>query len=271
MMLAGIVLFAACKNHNPADISNIDSVEKVLVKTASINFKVKNVQQCTEKVGALASRLGGMVMHHDITSIPGNTKDIKLNDDSIMRVTSYEAHGEMTVQIPSERMAAFTDSVGKLGLYVKESHLDIQDKSLEYLSAEMKLDNHDELIKARKQDKAKSTAETATALSHMKDSLVNERIINLKIQRDAEYSTINLSFFQSATILKEVLPNDNLSAYNLPFFKRLGAAFAFGWSLFTESVLLLANLWVLLIIIAVVFIVARKYQIKRRTAANPSV
>src|ERR1700744_3760207 len=111
VMLAGMVLFAACKGHGTsaesdsakmADMAR-DAQDK-LVKTASINFKVKNVRQCNEKIDALAKQFNGMVMHHDITSTAGNTKEIKLNDDSIMRVTSYESKGEMTVKIPSEQM-----------------------------------------------------------------------------------------------------------------------------------------------------------------------
>ena len=75
MMLAGALL-AACKGSgnyesmdNVADTvvtTDVNLTEPKLVKTAGINFKVKNVQQSSEKITSLTNQYKGMVMSHSV-------------------------------------------------------------------------------------------------------------------------------------------------------------------------------------------------------------
>ncbi len=278
MMLAGIVLFAACKRSpyelgkgdvTSADTARVDSIsaftQDKLVKTASINFKVKNVRRCAEQIGALADHYHAMVMHHDITSTAGVSKDIKLNGDSVMRMSSYQTSGEMTVKVPEEKLDAFTDSVCRLGIYVNRSLLNIEDKSLDYLATRMKANNRAKLVSQHRAGKV--TIKSPTAVMNLEDDLVDERIENLKTDREVKYSTISLSFYQNNTVLKEILLDDNPSAYDLPFFKRLTLALANGWWLFTELIIAVANIWMLLVVAAIIVVLVRNYKIKRRNTA----
>lgn len=277
MMLAGIVLLAACKRSPyelskgevpSADTARVDSIpaftQDKLVKTASINFKVKNVQRCAEQIGAIADHYHAIVMHHDITSTAGVSKDYKFNSDSVTRISSYETRGEMTVKVPEEKLEAFTDSVCRLGIYVNRSLLNIEDKSLDYLATRMKADNRAKLVSQRRAGKV--TIKSPTAVMNLEDDLVDERIENLKTDRDVKYSAVSLSFYQNNTILKELLLDDNPSAYDLPFFKRFTLAFANGWWLFTELIIAVANIWMLLVVAAITFVLVRNYKIKHRNA-----
>lgn len=97
MMLAGALL-AACKGSgsyetmdNVADtVATTDvALEPKLVKTAGINFKVKNVQQSSEKITSLTNQYKGMVMSHSVNSNINNTTDKRISEDSIMRISSF--------------------------------------------------------------------------------------------------------------------------------------------------------------------------------------
>jgi len=86
---------------------------------------------------------------------------------------------------------------------------------------------------------------------------VDEQINNRRIDNEVKYSVISLNFYQSNTISKEVVANDDPADYNLPFFKRLGMAFSNGWFLLGELVISLMNLWAGLLFGACTWIVIR--------------
>jgi hypothetical protein len=278
MLIAGSLLLAACKNRGKyeADSSAADSVKtdstamltgsSKLVKTAGMGFKVKNVQQTTEKIAALTANYKGMVMHHRITSVPGSTHDVKVSDDSVMRVSAFYTTGEMTVKVPAEKLEAYLDNVGRLGIYINHSHMDIDDKSLDYLSSQLKLKNRSELVSSQK--KGKIIIKDPSAVLNLKDDLVDEQIDNRKIDDAVKYSVVSLSYYQSNAIVKEMIANDNPSDYSIPFFSRLGLAFENGWYVFKEAVLLVVNVWAFVLAGIIVWWAIRVYKRKPDVKSN---
>ena len=92
----------------------------------------------------------------------------------------------------------------------------------------------------------------------LKDDMVDQQISNREIDAAVKFSVVSLSFYESNTINKEIIANDDPSAYNLPFIKRLGMAIEDGWAVFVDVIIYLANLWALIIIgLAAWFIIAR--------------
>src|SRR3978361_1120327 len=85
-LIAGLGLLCACKgkggagtgyeainNSATTDSTKLDSAslaQTKLVKTAGIRIKVKNVQQTSEQVASLTSKMNGMIMHHEMCSTP---------------------------------------------------------------------------------------------------------------------------------------------------------------------------------------------------------
>jgi hypothetical protein len=270
-LLTGIVLLNACKS-KPYELDRKSSADTVatadttaaakLVKTAEIQFKVKNVQQTSNSVLALTTKFNGMVMHHQIMSSANETHDVRLSNDSVMRVSAFNTTANMTVKIPSEKIESFLNTVSKLSLYVNVRRMDIEDRSLDYLSSQLKLNSRNQLIAQEK--KGKITIKNLSAVLNLKDDLVDEQINNRKINDEVKYSVISLSFYQSNTINKEIVVNDDPSSYNLPFFSRIGMAFSNGWYLFKELVILLADIWVFIIIGVGAWILAWYYKRKIR-------
>src|ERR1700761_8595077 len=253
IMLAGIALLAACKGKSyrasaDSDMSAADSVlnKAKLVKTADVSFKVKNVNQTGEAIAALTDKFDGMIMHHHMQSSAIQSERIHLSNDSLMLVSSYNTTADMSVKIPSEKLEDFINQVNRMGIYINSSKVDIEDHTLDYLSSKLKADNRRELVAQQKSGKV--------ALKHsddilaVKDDIVDKQISNLKTDIDVKYSTINLSFYQSDTILKEIIANDDPSAYNIPVSQRIGLAFASGWAIFIDIIIGLINLWMFIIV-----------------------
>ena len=266
-LLIGILLLNACKS-KPYELGRKNSADTVamadttaatrLVKTAEIQFKVKNVQQTSDSILALTTKFNGMVMHHQVMSSANETHDVRLSNDSVMRVSAFNTTADMTVKIPSEKIESFLNTVSKLSLYVNVRRMDIEDRSLDYLSSQLKLNSRNQLISQQKQGKI--IIKDPGAVLNLKDDQVDEQINNRKINDEVKYSVVSLNFYQSNTINKEIVANDDPSTYNLPFFSRFGMAFSNGWYLFKELVILLADIWVFIIIGTGIWIFARYYN-----------
>lgn len=270
--LAAVLLLGACKgsaphyeaiNNSTADtvaVAADSSAAQKLVKTAIMRFKVKNVQQTAEKITALTVKNNGMVMNHQMESTSRDSKDFKISDDSVNRVSSFTTTADMTVKVPSAHLEDFMTEVAHMGMYVTSSKMDIEDKSLDFLSAKLKVNNRKELVDQQK--RGKITIKNPVNVLLLKDDMVDGQIGNLKIDDAVKYSIITLSFYQSNTVFQEHIANDDPSAYNLPFLNRLAGAFANGWYLFTGAVLVLVNLWVFILAGIGIWILIRFYKRK---------
>ncbi|MEO8885781.1 MAG: DUF4349 domain-containing protein [Mucilaginibacter sp.] len=269
MMLSAMVLLAACKGSSSSYESMSGTADSVkmqdvnldvpkLIKTGGMNFKVNNVQQASEKITSLTGQYNGMVMSHRVNSTVNSTSDKRVSNDSVMRVSAFYTSANMTVKVPSIKLDEYLDKVSSMGLYVTSRSMDIEDKTLDYLSARLKLNSRKEMVTQQKAGKI--IIKNPSAVLNLKDDLVDEQISNRKIDEAVKYSVVNLSFYQSNTIFKEVIADDDPAAYNLPFFKRIGVALGYGWHIFIEAIIMLANIWVfvILIIAGVLFVRTNK-------------
>lgn len=275
--LAGLALFCACKSKGPIQFDDSTSVvfrkEKSrapvnevipsapkFVKTADIRFKVKNVQQTSERITTLATSLNGKVIHQVISSTTGNSVDIAQANDSLVRVTILNTTAEMAVRIPPENMESFLVKVAQFGIYVNNSRMDVTDKSLDYLSTKLKLQNRRELIAQQLHD---SGPKTADELLTFKDNIIDQQMGNRRIEDSVRNSTVTLNFFASNIVSKETIANDNLSAYNPPIFKRLGMSIENGWAVFMDVVIVLTNLWIFVPVGFAVWLLIKYYRKKK--------
>ena len=136
--------------------------------------------------------------------------------------------------------------------------MDITDKSLEYLSAQLKLKSRNELISQQK--KGRIVIKDPAKVLNLKDDMIDQQINNREIDAAVKFSVVSLSFYESNTINKEVIANDDPSAYNLPFFKRLAMALENGWVLFVDLIVGITNLWVFIVAGIGVLLIIRKYK-----------
>ncbi len=255
--LAAVLLLGACKGsgsgyNTDQKVGNTDTARSSgadtsgaskLVKTADMRFKVKDVQQTVENIAALTTKYNGIVMHHQMQATTERSQDVHISNDSVMHITSFTRVADMTVSIPPNHLEDFIIQVARMGLYVNSSKMDIDDKSLEYLSSKLKQNNRAAFVAEQNTKNKDATTELT-----MKDDLVDSKINNLKIDKAVKLSSLTLSFYQNNGIVKEVVANDDPSAYQLPVHKRFLGALAYGWSLFAELVIGLANAWVFLML-----------------------
>jgi hypothetical protein len=249
IMLTVLALLAACKGKNysaSADttMSTTDSIlnKARLVKTADVSFKVKDVRKTGEAIATLTDQYDGMVMHHQMQSEVRQSENVHLSNDSVMLVTAFNTTADMTVKIPSEKLEAFINQVNRMGIYITSSKVDIEDRTLDYLSSRLKMDSRKEFVVQQK--KGKIVVKHPEDVLAVKDDIVDKQVSNLRTDAEVAYSTIKLSFHQNDTILKEIIANSDPSAYNIPITQRIVLALIAGWNIFMDMIIGLLNLWV---------------------------
>ncbi len=250
---------------NPSPNSVENSAAK-LVKTADMRFKVQNVQKANTDISNLAHSMNGMLMDHTMESSIENSEITPISNDSMMVISSYITHSDMTVRVPSERMEEFLNAVGKLAAFINFRHMHIDDKRLDYLAAKMKSMNRSQFVKDQ-QKRTRANIEDGTEVLNVKDELIDHNINNMKIDDSVKYSTINLNLYQNSVVSKEVTVNNNLSNYQLPFFMRVGNAFTDGCILFKDFLIALTHIWIF-IGLGIFIWITIKYRVKKSKLAS---
>lgn len=277
MLLAVLCLFGACKgsgNYKPinnkdlstADVAAADSTESKLVKTAEMNMKVKNVSAVSESIVNLTTKYHGMVMHHRMQSDDLRSQDMPLSSDSLVRVSVTRTTAGITVKIPSDSLEQYMTRVEKLGLHVNVRRMDIEDKTLDYLSSQLKLNSRSQL--ASQQKAGKVIIKKTDDVLMLKDDMIDEKINNKRIDDAAKNSVVDMSLYQSDTIIRENIANDDPAAYQLPFFQRLLLALANGWNLFAAFFIGIANLWVFILAGGGIWLLVKLYKRRAMPAIN---
>jgi hypothetical protein len=281
VLLAALCLLGACSKGRSAN-ETMDKVEEVslqaadsgsvtgnaakLVKTAEMQFKVKDVQKSSEAITALTRSYKGIVMHHDMKSTVIHEQSIRLNNDSLKHISAYETTANITVKVPPDNLENFMNEVSHLGIHVSVRRMDIEDKTLDYLSAQLKRENRLEI--ANEQKKWKPTLKEADAMLRIKDETVDQKIGNSRIDDAVRFSVVDMNLYQSNTVAKEIIANDDTGIYQISFYNRLIIALQNGWELFATLLITLTNLWVFILAGCTAWFVYKQYKRKAPIATN---
>jgi len=236
-----------------------------VVQKADIHFKVKSVQQTAEQVAALAADLKGSIVYQTISSAPQSQQDFKRSDDSIMRVTVTRPTAEMTVKVPPAYLEVFLLQVTRMGVHIDSSHLNVNDKTLDYLSTQLKLKNEAELATAESDKPA--AAKSPRDILELKNNMVDNEIANRRIADSAKMGVIALTFYENDVVTKEVLASNNPNTYDEPAARRIGTSVKEGWDVFIDFIAIVVKAWILLPIGLITWLIVKRIN-KKKPIAN---
>jgi hypothetical protein len=239
-----------------------DSIK--LKKTASLNFKVKDIQQTTREVSNLAQKFGGMVFNHSLEYVETGRNELSVSTDSLMIITVTKPQADISLRVPSENLDEFMYSVTDLGYFTSSSNLRIDDQSLRYLENILKQKNRKETLAqpATQKDKFLNDRQRID----VEDAAIRQQIENRTIEADANFSSVNLILFQNPLVTKEVIANYVATDYHLPFSQRLSNGIKDGWQYFLSFLLVLTHLWMFILVGLAVFLSYKYLQQKRKLA-----
>ena len=233
-----------------------DSIK--LVKTANLDFKVKDVYNASLAITASARNLGGMITHHNIVTEVQENKELTISADSLLLITAYQTKGDIIAKIPTNQLDEFMSEVYGLSSFIITSNLDVDDRSLQYLESDLKQKSRSKILSDV--DLKKTDIKGTEQLINQHDDLINKNIANRQIIADTRYSTVQLTLTQNPSIKKEKSVNDHLSAYQIPTGKRMIDAFLAGWEYFMDLFIALVHLWMFIVLGLAIWLIYRAYK-----------
>ncbi|MET4081473.1 hypothetical protein ABIB40_001419 [Pedobacter sp. UYP30] len=273
--LAMLLTVLGCQNAKRGSQSQDQSLESAnlalddttavakIIKTADMNFRVKDVQATKIALSKDIRAAGGQLVGFEIQSSIRKTEKVRQSLDSLKEITAYRTEGSLTAKIPADQLDEFTNSVAKLAVFINSQSLKMDDQSLNYLANKLKAQNNanattkiDALTKKKRVD-----VQSALVLN---DNSVDRKIENMQINQLVKFSTITLAFYQDNTIQTMMVANDNLADYRPSFFNRLWLNVVDGWGIFKEIILVLANIWVFILMALGLMFGIKYYNARRR-------
>ncbi|RZJ82102.1 MAG: DUF4349 domain-containing protein [Flavobacterium sp.] len=234
-----------------------------IIKTADMQFRVKDVQQAKESLTSHLKSQGGTVVEFAIQSQIQESNKVGYSLDSLKEIISYRKTGMLVAKVPSDKLDDFTNTVAKMAVFVNSQNMKFDDQSIAYLANKLKAQNRVEAIKQINKSATRKSNNVETSL-YVKDDLVDRKVENMSIDDRVKFSTITLSFYQDNTVETYIVANDNLYNYKPGFFKRLGLNLVDGWNYFKEFILAIANLWMLVLFGFVIFFGVRHYARRKK-------
>ncbi|WP_225869480.1 DUF4349 domain-containing protein [Pedobacter psychroterrae] len=269
------VMLYGCNNEKSADYQESEQVANAsletgdttvtekIIKTAEIRFRVKNARQTKKEISDQLKKLGGKLVESDMQSNIQKSEKVKYSADSLLEITAYKTEGKIIAKVPSAMLDEFTDFVAEKAYFVDYQSLKFDDSSVSYLGNKIKADNRVAAINSLNKQANKKSGNVETSL-YIKDDYVDQKIKNLLIDEQVKFSTITLNFYQDNTISRLVVGNDNLYDYRPGFFQRMGLNFVTGWTIFQEMILIAVNLWMLILVAALIYFGIVYYRKHRR-------
>ena len=272
------LIFAACSSNKSDSYSegadstsafegetatDLPGTEAKLVKTANLDFKVKDVYRTSRNISSEVRHLGGMISNHNIETRLLESKEIPLSNDSLQVISSYNIEAVMTVRVPSNRLEEFVQFVASDASFLGNIKLNVDDRSLDYLATSLKQKSRQKII-SKQLDNDTLKTDDALTLAEQNDQIIDRKVNNLRTDASVKYSTIDLSFNQNTLIKKETIANNNISSYDAPVYKRFLDALSDGLMYFINIFIGLTHLWAFILLGLAIWTGYRYYVKKRR-------
>ena len=280
--MAGIMSDAAVDNaSNDLEVANLSSTSeqtlgsqaadikiagKALLITASADFKVEDVVKTSDAIESLTRQQAGYVALSNISNHPRDSRTFVQGNKDIT-ITTYTRQADMTVRIPRANVSKFLAQLQQQVAFLNGQQFSAQDVTLdiyrEQLASQLNSDMASELSQERlnsKNDKDQGSnvdAITATYAARRQQELA--KLEQLAIADKVQYSTINLTFMQPDISYKETTQNLDvlLDAEQPSFSSQVSQAFKDGWEILRSVALGLIQLWWLLILGGIFYLIYR--------------
>lgn len=280
--MAGIMSDAAVDNaSNGLEVASLSSTSeqtlgsqaadikiagKALLITASADFKVEDVVKTSDAIESLTRQQAGYVALSNISNHPRDSRTFVQGNKNIT-ITTYTRQADMTVRIPRANVSKFLAQLQQQVAFLNAQQFSAQDVTLdiyrEQLASQLNSDMASELSQERlnsKNDKDQGSnvdAITATYASRRQQELA--KLEQLAIADKVQYSTINLTFMQPDISYKETTQNLDvlLDAEQPSFSSEVSQAFKDGWEILRSVALGLIQLWWLLVLGGIFYLIYR--------------
>ena len=239
------------------------------IRTADLKFKVKSVIKSTYDIENIAVRNGGFVSFTNLTSNVNYVTTNAISADSILETTYYTVLNSIVLRVPSAKLDTTLKEISRNIEYLDHRIIKANDVALQLLAndlAQKRAAKSEQRLANAIDNRGRKLNETVDAeqlLSRQQERADDAKIANLSIEDQINFSTVNLLIYQRQTLKREMLANDkSIAEYEPSLWSKLVDAAISGWNILVAILVFLVNIWALLLIAVLAFVLFKLYKHK---------
>lgn len=235
------------------------------IRKADIRFKTKKVRNTTHYLENAVVNLGGIVTNTKLYSDIESIKKVAINKDSSLRITRYHVNNDMTIKIPNIKLDSLLKIISHKVTFLDERLVTANEISLQEFKNNLEQQRlalyHENLSKAIKNQKDKMNKvvdahDSMLQKQRQKDAAL---IKNMELDFEVEYSTVQLSFYQEATLDKELIENElNIKDFEPSFLSQLWESIINGFNGLLFLIVQLANAWFVIVLLIIAIVIYKR-------------
>jgi len=246
-----------------ATTTNIDENRKI-IRTADLQFRVKDVAESTYEIEKIVQKHGGWVSESNLGTEQLLNYKIKVSEDSSLVISKYVVRNTIIIRTPFQELDTTLKSLVPLIEYLDYRIISAKDVTFDLMAEQLKqkrLADYNSRMKRHADTKPSKMDDLTEAERQM--LIQQERadyayIEELKLFDQIAYSTITIDMYETEKYEQLMVPNaDEIKAYKPGFGKRFVNGLKFGWIIIQEIVLVVVNLWGVIVIGIGIFILVR--------------
>lgn len=237
-----------------------DDPKRKFLRTADLQFKVKDVRKSSEQIEDLTTRYGGFVSYSHLHSDEQEKKTVVISEDSLLQVSSVSVENDIIIRIPNQYLPGILKELNSMMLYVDHRTIKAEDVRLQMLSNDLAnkrqekfVDRNQTVHENRKGNIGTAVEAEETLLDHQTVA-DNHKIQNLSLQDQVDFSTLTIKLYQATFLNKVMVENrQHIDNYRPNVLLRIWDSVRTGWMFLEDVIVILIRLWVFIVIGVVVF------------------
>ena len=254
-----------------AAVEKGSDTSRKFIRTAELRFRAKDVVKTTYKIEDIIKLNGGFVSSSNLSSSVDNEENKSLTADSTLVITHFTINNSMTLRVPNTGLDTTLKQIAPLVEFLDYRNIKATDVTLDMLSnrlAQIRAQKHDARLSNAIDNKKSKIADATSAAESILNSQENSDqalISNLTLKDQIKYSTISIQLYQRQSVKYSIVVNEkNFRPYEPGFWKKAVEALQTGFDVFKMFILFLLEIWWLIILVLVAYIVYPK--IRKRKA-----
>ena len=250
-----------------AAVENLNDTTRNFIRTAEIEFKVKDVIKATYSIEDIIIKHGGFVEYTRLASEIIDDKEVNIKEDSLLVITCYRVVNNFILRVPNTKLDTALKEIAKFADFMNFRIIKAEDVTIDLISKKLEQDRlakYDNRLKNAIDNKGKRLNDVTNAednLLHKQQQADEAKLANLRILDKIKFSTIELSLYQDQSIKYDVIAKEK---YSIPFGVRVVDALKFGWNIVVEICLFVVNFWSVILIGGLVVFSVKYFRKKRK-------
>jgi hypothetical protein len=234
------------------------------IRTADLRFKVHDVVASSYRIEDIVRKNRGYVAYTHLASSIENVDKTKVSKDSSLETTHYAVSNMITIRVPNTLLDSTLKEIGADVDFLDHRTIKADDVSIQYLGNQLGKRRYDgvrtKTVNNAKQKEVNTTEDITIYRQEMSDEYF---IANKYLDRDINYSMVNIEIYQRPSIRRELIANeDNIEAYTPGLFTRMGDALVSGWHVLEDILVFFVRFWAVIALMVVAWLMGKRFVFK---------